>query len=133
MTSHRATEYTHACYQIDPPVLPRTWAKQEAVYLGAGEGVDTVPVAEDGPWHDEAADLDEKHVELRNDGGRLRARTTKPSNQASLRLPAAGQRNLHGPPLSLSSESMTRVPSGAKIILGCTRFTVQISGGAGPA
>lgn len=103
----------------------------DSVYLGRGVGDDTISLADRYEYGADVIALDERHVELANEGGRLKVRDNSTGDGTSLRLPGSGQRNLLSPPVPVSSSSRTWVTRGAKVVLGRTRFTVQISGGVG--
>lgn len=103
----------------------------EAGYVGRGRGDDVVSLAGEQQYHKDVGLLDERHLELRNDRGRLKVRDNHSQRGTAVRRPAAGQLNILGPPLLLTSGAPITVGEGVKVVLGRTLFTVQISGAAG--
>jgi hypothetical protein len=104
----------------------------ETVCVGRGTDDDTVSLAEEFEHASDVLALDLRHVELQNSGGRLYAVDLSTARGTALRYPVAGQRNLLSPPTSLLPGEARPVPTGWKIVLGRTPFTIQISGQQGP-
>lgn len=104
----------------------------EAAFIGSGAGADVISLANETATTADVMALDDRHIELRNELGRLRARDNASSRGSALRRPVAGQRNMHSPPMPLSTTAFATIGPGAKIVLGRTPFTVQVSGGTRP-
>jgi hypothetical protein len=100
----------------------------DVVVVGKTGDPETLDLVEVGVPGEAVALLDEQHALLINEGGSIFVRDLATTRGVQLRLPAAARANVLSPPLPVSSESLTRVPAGAKVILGRTRTTIQIAG-----
>lgn len=102
----------------------------EYVFIGSGTAEDIISLAEDADAAERPA-LAERHLEVENEAGVLRARDAGSTRGSAVRLPAAGERNVFRPPVALSARTFTTVGIGSKIVLTGTRLVVQIAGQPG--
>ena len=103
----------------------------DLLVIGNGSDPETLPLATSPDADVDLAKLSARHAEFSNVSGHLYVRDLGSERGSAVRLPAAGERNMLLPPAPLSSQGRVAVPPGAKVVLGRTRVTCQVSGSRG--